>query len=393
MAIRFDVQRKIVLVVLAVVAIAFAWILEATQEIREVPGYAVKKRAADLAADAYAALEDYYVSEIGPLTRDQVRRDPGRTCLIGTDEGGSSYTLLMNAGGSATAKQRAINPNFAAILVGYFQKLGLGPGDPVAVALSGSYPGMNVNLYAAMTAMELDPTVITSLAGSRYGATRADFTWLDMERVLAERGLMEIRSAAASPGGAQDRGETLSEEGLQAVWDAIERNGVQAIRPDDLDDSIDTRMRVYRKEAGDERYRAYVNLGGATPSLGISFTEARDLFDLSTGLHRNLWRAASEWPRHGTMMHMASEGTPVIHIGDTQSLAVHYGLSTRHRNLERIPEVGEGTVLRAAAYKPSVALILLAIYVLLLIVLVLPEIRQRIFGKPADMRVPVGTGD
>lgn len=392
MAIRFDVQRKIVLIILAVVAIAFAWILEATQDAREVPGYEVKKRAADLAAEAYAVLEQYYTSEIGPLTAAQQRRDPGLTCLIGTGEDGSSYTPLTNAGGSSTAKQRAINPNFASILVGYFQELGLGEGDAVAVALTGSYPGTNVNLYAAMTAMSLRPAVITSVAGSRFGATRSDFTWLDMERVLAERGLMQIRSVAASPGGAQDRGETLSDDGLQMVWDAIERNDVQAIRPDDLDDSIDTRMRIYEREVGGQRYRAYVNIGGATPSLGLSFTEARDLFDLSTGLHRDLWRVGAEWRHQGTMMAMATKGTPVIHIGDTQSLAVRYGLSMSHRDLGRIPEVGQGTVLTAQAYKPSVALILLVIYVLLVVVLVLPEIRQRIFGKPSNPSVATTAG-
>lgn len=382
MAIRFDIQRKIALIILAVVAVVFAVILESTKSVKHVPGYETKKQACDLADEAYGELQKYAANELGGLTPQQRERDPGRTGLLGMESNGSPYTPLVNAGGSATAKQRAINPNYAALFVGWFQQLGLGRGDPVAVSLTGSYPGTNVAMYAAMEAMGLRPVVITSVCGSGYGATRPDFTWLDMERVLDEKGIMHIRSVAASAGGAEDGGESLTPEGLDMVWAAVERNGVQPIRPDDLDDSIDSRARIYDREARGERYRAYINIGGATPSLGVSLGEARDLYDLQTGLIRDLWRKASHWRTKGTMIRMAAEGTPVIHVGETLALAQKFGFSTSHRDLKRIPEVGEGTALRTPAYKPSVALILLVLYAGLLVGLVLPGIRQRIFGKP-----------
>jgi poly-gamma-glutamate system protein len=328
------------------------------------------------------------MKELGGITAAQEDRDPGRTCLLGMNGDGSPFTPLVNAGGSATAKQRAINPNYAAVFVDWLQELGLDRGDPVAVTLTGSYPGTNVALYAAMETMGLRPVVITSVCGSGYGATRPDFTWLDMERVLDERNVINIRSVAASAGGARDVGETLTPEGLAQVWRAVARNDVQPLKPEDLDDSIDSRMRIYEREARGDRYKAYINVGGATPSLGVSLSEAIDLYGIRTGLIRDLWRMSSKWHKKGTMIRMASGGTPVIHVGETLPLARRYGFSTSHRELKRIPEVGEGTALRAATYKPAIALGLLVVYVALLVALVMPSSRQRIFGKPDAAPIP-----
>jgi poly-gamma-glutamate system protein len=387
-------QRKVVLVVLAVAAIACAWILEITKvESKDVPGYETKRKAADIAAEAFTTLEAHYTAEFGELTAAQVRRDPGRTCLIGTDKDGSSYTPITNAGGSSTAKQRAINPNFAAVIAGYLEELRLSPGDLVAVALTGSYPGLSINTYAAIEAMGLRPVVITSVCGSRFGATNPEFTWLDMERVLEEKGILHVRSVAATPGGAHDKGETLTPEGLQLVWDAAERNGVAPLRVDDLDDSIRKRMQIYEREAQGRRFKAYVNVGGATPSLGIPLTEARDLRGLKSGLDRELWRKSSAWgARKGTMVLMGEEGIPVIHLGETDAIAIRYGFARHHRELKRIPEVGEGTILKAEAYSTVWAAILLILYVLLIVLLVHPRVRQRIFGRPAADSAAVTAG-
>jgi hypothetical protein len=64
-------QRKVVLVVLAVAAIACAWILEITKvESKDVPGYETKRKAADIAAEAFTTLEAHYTRpSSAPSTR------------------------------------------------------------------------------------------------------------------------------------------------------------------------------------------------------------------------------------------------------------------------------------------------------------------------------------
>ena len=69
-------------------------------------------------------------------------------------------------------------------------------------------------MLAAAEEMKLKPIVVTSVGASMWGANDPIFTWLDMEKLLNEKGLLHTRSLAASVGGSNDRGRGLSPRGV-----------------------------------------------------------------------------------------------------------------------------------------------------------------------------------
>ncbi len=370
MAYQLDTRRRMLVIILAVVGIACAWILEETKVYRKAAGYESKKRATDLATEAYTTLHDYYVNDLG--RRIDTDADPAQSGLIGP-----RYSAISNARGNMAEKRTSLNPNFAAVIVDYFREIGLKKGDLVAVALSGSFPGMNVNVYAALQALELQPIVVTAIAGSSWGAIDPEFTWLDMERVLDEKGVLHIRSTAASPGGRDDMGNSLSPEGQRLIDSAIRRNGIPALTSTNLDESIQRRMEAYWGKAAGRKIKAYVNVGGGIASLGSSL---RDV-PIRSGLYFDLWKV--NFPRAGTLVQMAKSGVPVIHLGAAQEVAEEYGLSVAPRYM---PEPGEGSALGGEGYSVTVAAALLVFYLLLTFVLVLPEFRRRFLklGTPSN---------
>jgi len=367
LAYQYETQRKILVGVLAVLAILCTWILEETKVYRRAPGYRVKKEAADLAAQSFEVLHDYYVGELGrEIDPDD---DPAGSGLIGPRS-----SPIRNASGNLAGKRTAINPNFAAVFVDYFQQLGLERGDVVAIAQSGSFPGMSINLYAALQAMGLRPIVITAVGASSWGATDPEFTLLDMERVLEEAEVLQIRSDAATPGGSDDMGNSLSREGRDLVRAAMERNGVEFLRSDNIHEAIARRMDVYFEGAGNRDIAAYINLGGTIASLGFSLRQV----PLPSGLHLDLW--TRNFPRAGTMVRLAKMGLPVIHMGLPQSIAREYGLAVAP---DYVPEVGDGEALGKPGYSLTIAGIMLVVFLALIVILTLPELRRRLLKGAA----------
>ena len=79
--------------------------------------------------------------------------------------------------------------------------------------MTGSMPGANIAVLTACRALGVIPITITSVGASQWGANLVDFTWLDMESILFENGLISSRSIAASIGGRNDMGRLLSPSG------------------------------------------------------------------------------------------------------------------------------------------------------------------------------------
>ena len=97
-----------------------------------------------------------------------------------------------------------MNPNFAAVVVEWLKELGVKSGDVVAVGASGSFPAMNIAVYAALHELGIEPIIISSTAASQWGANEPSFTWLDMEAVLRKSDVFPYKSVAASLGGVGD---------------------------------------------------------------------------------------------------------------------------------------------------------------------------------------------
>jgi len=265
-------------------------------------------------------------SEMGPIDASV---DPIRSGLIG-----SAMTPVTSDSGFLAAKQTSINPNFAAVVVHWLKRAGVQRGDTVAVACSGSFPALNICVAAAMDAMGLRPIIISSASGSQWGANDPEFLWLDMERLLHERGLLGHRSVAASLGGQDDVGRGLSKEGVRALEQAIERNGLPRIASTGPEDSIARRMAVYRERAGNAPVRAFINVGGGTVSVGGPAGKR----SFKAGL--NLHRPSGGLP-DSVMARFSGEGVPVIHLVRIEQLAQEYGLP---RQPQTRPAPGEGGV-------------------------------------------------
>jgi len=353
-----------VLLALAAGALLMQWGLEASRKPVRQQDYGLKMDAAELAAEAFEAVRRHRGIDTGVA---EMENDPAGTGLIGPES-----SPITNTTGNLESKLTCLNPNMAAVVIADLREAGLRKGDPVAVALSGSFPGMNIAVYAALQTLELDPVVISSVGASGWGATDPDFTWLDMERLFYEEGLFSFRSVAASHGGGNDMGRGLTELGRQKILDAMHRNEVPALRSENLEDAITQRMALYEKSSRGRLYRAYINVGGGLASIGHS--ENRYMIPL--GLSFDL--GPKNWPLKGCLNLFADKGVPVIHYLSLQTLARRSGLPVAP---EVMPDVGEGEVFLRESYRLGLAFTFFVLYAALVVMVLAPELRRGIFDR------------
>lgn len=364
MSSRSDRRRKLILVGLAVLALGFQAALELTRKPVRQRDYELKLEAARRAELAFAAVRRHRLMDGAVL---DLVNDPAGTGLIGPE-----FSLITNAQGVLGSKLTTLNPNWAGVIVDYLRRCGLKPGDPVAVALSGSFPGLNISVFAALETLELAPVVITSVGASMWGANDPDFTWLDMERLFAEENIFHIRSAAASYGGGDDMGQGLSPEGRESLRAAIERNGVPLLASANIEEAITRRMTFYVEALRGRRAKAFINVGGGVASLGTS----RNKVLLPEGLSFDL--GEHNYPRKGTMVLMAERGIPVIHLLNMEDLAREVGLPV---SPDYHPQPGEGEIFVRESYRLALAAPLLVLYCAICVLVLAPELRRGLFDR------------
>lgn len=357
-------RRRLVLLGLAVGAILLQWILEETRKPVRQRDYEIKLEAAQKADEAFASVRRFCDLEDAIV---DLANDPSCTGLIGPET-----SLITNAYGNLESKLTTLNPNMAAYVVELFKQAGLREGDLVAVAASGSFPGMNIAVYAAMEVMGLRPIITTSVGASNWGATDPDFTWLDMERLFESEGIFGFRSIAASHGGGDDMGRGLSPLGRQKIVDAMHRNEVAQLSSSNLEDAIVKRMALYEEESRGRLYRGFVNVGGGLAAIGSS--QNRSL--IPPGLSLDL--VPKNWPRKGCLILMAEKGVPVIQLLSMSELAGAAGLPLAP---EELPVPGEGGVFIKNSYRLSLAFLFFLLYSALCVFVLAPEIRQGVFDR------------
>lgn len=285
---------------------------------------------------------------------------------------GDVMTPTTSVTGHLSAKQTSVNPNFAAVVVDMLQEAGVERGDRVAIGCSGSFPAFNVAVYAAVEEMGLEPVVICSATASQFGANFPDLLWIDMERLLQERGVIHFRAAAASMGGFEDRGARLSDEGRDLVIQAIERNGLEFIDEPSFGELIEKRMDIYRKHAAGKPFRAYINVGGGTVSVGRSL--GKKLYN--PGVNLQAPEGASE--ADGMLTRFVDDGVPVIHLVQAKQLAEKYGLAIAPTEM---PLIGEGKVYVRPVYNRWLAAVVLFILFVSLRGIIFSDLGPRLLGR------------
>lgn len=362
-------RRPLILFGLAVLALLLQVMLERTRRPVRQRDYALKLAAAEKSAAAFETLRRHL--RVAGADLDLVN-DPAGTGLIGPE-----FSLITNARGDLEAKLTSLNPNWAAVMVALLRRAGAKPGDPVAVALSGSFPGLNIALYSALETLELTPVVIVSVGASMWGANDPAFTWLDMERVLNEQGVFHTRAAAATPGGGDDMGRGLSPEGRRLIEAAIARNGAPLLASDNIEDAITRRMAFYNTELRGRLPRCYVNVGGGVASLGSSHNKILIPRGFTTTL------TADNWPRKGTMVLMSDRGVPIIHFLEIAALAREYGLPVAP---DYLAAPGEGDIFVRDSYRLDLSAVCFLLYGVLCAAALAPEFRRNVVGAVLPKR-------
>lgn len=233
--------------------------------------------------------------------------DINQTALVGPE-----FTELTTTPGDEKAKRSALNPQFASLLIRYFKRAGLEEGDPIAIGVTGSFPGFVIASLTAATEMKLDTRLIVSCGSSMHGATRVEYNVFDIVNDLKESGLADFTLLAISPGGPGDRGGSVLEGILYEDTDLLalelckeesEKTGAELIYKDKLADSIKRRRELY----GD--VKMFINVGGASVNSG----ESTYSLAFPHGLVLDPPKIPTS-PTRGLNYEFAAEGIPVINL-------------------------------------------------------------------------------
>ena len=216
--------------------------------------------------------------------------------------------------------------------------------------------------------------VITSASASQWGANIPDLLWLDMEQILEEKRILSTRSVAASVGGVEDRGIGMPKEGKALLVTAIEeRHRIPRIHARNYDDSLEQRMALFDEWVGNERYAAYINVGGGATSVGTKV--GKKLF--RPGLNRSPPKGGL--PVDSVMMRFSDRGVPVLHFVQVADLAQRYGMPEEP---DHTPSVGESTVFVKEEYNFWLTAGILALILFLLYAFIRSDVGFRILHRP-----------
>lgn len=368
-----NVSRTALLLISAF-AIGGLTLVEALPVMNQQPYMRLKMDAAHLAKEAFDVIA---TARMRSGTEIRYDIDPTGSGLLGLPT--SSVTSLP---GSLGDKQMTVNPNFAAAIVQMLKKAGVQKDDVVAVGVSGSFPALNVCTYAALETIEARPIVISSGASSSWGANVPELLWLDMERVLQQQNIFRTRAVAASVGGEADRGLSFVPEGVEAIQQSIERNGLQMLNTKKFEDILEERMEIYRKQSDGQPIKAYINVGGGMASVGR--TAGKEAF--KSGLNQALPAEASD--QDGIMHRFARDGVPVIHLVKVRALAQKYGFP---EDFTELPKVGQGKVFASPDYNRYLASAVLLVELAMLFLFIRSDIGFRLLrprSKRADHAAP-----
>ncbi|MCG3174746.1 MAG: hypothetical protein GMKNLPBB_03026 [Myxococcota bacterium] len=342
---------RVVLFTVALLALAGVYGVETYQIRRVQPHYKEKLQAANIAKQAFEHIKAERIRLLGPIDRES---DPAESGLIG-----ANMSPVTSDPGLLAAKQTTVNPNFAAMVVQLLRRAGVENGDTIAVGMSGSFPALNICVYAAAKALNLNVVAIASASSSQWGANHPEFLWLDQEKLLFVNKVFPYRSMASSLGGLEDRGLGMTADGRKLLRAAItERHALPLIQASDFNESVEQRMAMYRTAAGEKPIRAYVNVGGGTVSVGSSVGKRQ----FKEGLNLTAPAGAVDLA-DSVMLRFIRDNVPVIHLVRIENLAERYGFPLTPQTM---PVAGQGKIFYQDEYnKPLAGGVLVVIFVLL----------------------------
>ena len=348
------------LIVLAAVAIGLFALLNSAKQTVKAGDYEVKRAAALRCAQAFAEIRTQR-EQLG-LGVDEIN-DPNRTGLIG-----AQFSLITAGRGDLTGALTATNPNFVAVAMTLLRKAGLRTGDIVAVGLDGTLPALNIEVLVACQALGIRPLVISVVSSGTWGANDPGLSWLDIENLLARKGILDVRSIAASPGGEGDIGRGLSPAGRLLLDSAAARNRIEWLEAPTPEDAVKQRMARYRAAAG-KPVRAFINVGDAPVNLGVGSKP------LPTGV---VDRRAADLPNPSVMRSMAEDGARLLNFRDVTRMAYRNRFPVAPVPL---PALAKGRLFLEKRYPVGLAIAFAVIIVALLLVVIEFDLDYYVRGR------------
>jgi poly-gamma-glutamate system protein len=338
------------LVVLAIISLAGMIMVETMRRQDTIADYGMMVDTARQAEDAMAYIRDL---------RQKMRRidadvDPLDSGMIGV-----SSSPVTSLAGHLPAKQTTINPNWAAVALKMLRDAGVQKDDVVAVAVSGSFPALNLAAYIALEQLGVRPIVIASGSASQWGANVPGLIWIDMSRELRAAGLINIKEVAGSLGGAEDRGVGVSDRGKDVIRLAIKRADVQFLLPATLEEAVAKRIALYSKYAGRKPIRAYINIGGGTASTGPPAIDQYFEPGLITSAVPRAFAVDS------VTGHFLKQGVPVLNFSGIATIARRYGLPLTPTAAQPI---GSGGVYNTMGYRRWLAVLWMGLIIAMIYV-------------------------
>ena len=361
---KFRAKSNIVLIALSFLSLMAFIAVENSKVDVEQDWYAEKLEAAQLAKSAASSIKEFRLEK--GVFIDEVN-DPNQTALIGQE-----FTQITTDRGYIEAKLSSTNPNFAAIIIQLLKDAEVEEGDNIAVAMTGSFPALNIATLAALETLKLNPIVITSVGSSNWGANDPHFTWLDMENLLYKSKLFHTRSVAASIGGGSDVGRGLSPQGRELITKAIERNNIEFIHEKHIEESIAKRMEIYKEHSKGKPIKAFINIGGGIASLGNTINGKI----IPAGLTPFL--PMKNFPVHGVIIQMGQQKIPIIHLLNISQLLSKYGLP---ESPVPLPDPGTGEIFVQKKYNLVVTSIATIILIIIVVIVYFSEQKHQSLGK------------
>ena len=264
------------------------------------------------AALRMAQAENVLLDHIKENNISITQEDINHTGLIGPE-----WTVLTTSLGLVEAKRTSLHPDFAALMVEYFEEAGLRAGDTVAVGASGSFPALVIATVCAANEMDLHTKIIASFGASMYGATRPELTVTKMLAILRDEKIIDYELVAVSAGGDNDQGGGgMFEETGDVIAALAKDSGVPYINEDNLAQSAKKRLELYG-----ENVRCFVNVGGASANMG----EGAASVSFPAGLTLDPPPIPTNEGR-GLIFDYAALGVPVIHLLNIRKLAFDNGI-------------------------------------------------------------------
>ncbi len=241
------------------------------------------------------------------------QNDPLHTGFIGIEFSPITTTL-----GDLKAKQTSTNPDFAALFIHWFDEIRLKKGDKIVINTSGSFPALGIAAIIASEVYGLEPIIISSIGASSFGANNPSLTYWDIESLLFQKSIISNKTSFATLGGQEDNGSSFWEGGLVIAKDAIERNSLQAIIPNNLFEAIENKTKFLNSQ---KPFRLFINIGGNQSALG----NAPCSMQLPHGLIKNKI-GLSDSSCFGLIHKINQMDIPIIHMLNIRDLALENGI-------------------------------------------------------------------